>query len=84
MIDDNINRVACNPKSNIIICSPFYVYKLHKQGDDSNYLQSTLWPLLQALYIGEDIEEFHNCMVVESDGCEPHEGTMEPHGPYCK
>jgi hypothetical protein len=60
IIDHNFGRVACNPRSNIIIPRPFYVEQLKKLTHDKNYLKSTLWPMLQGLFDAADVKEF-NC-----------------------
>jgi hypothetical protein len=60
IVDHNVSRVACNPISNVVAAKAFYVEYLQKLGDDKNYLKGTLWPLLQALFDTDDVEEFHS------------------------
>jgi hypothetical protein len=58
IVDHNMSRVACNLKSNIILILPFYVEKLEKLEDDNNYLNSAVWPMLEAFVNFVDIEDF--------------------------
>jgi hypothetical protein len=60
IVDHNISCVACNPISNVVVAKAFYVEHLQKSGDDKSYLKGTLWPLLQALFDADDVEEFHS------------------------
>jgi hypothetical protein len=72
IIDHNMSRVACNPKSNIILILSFYVEKLEKLEDDNNYLNSAVWPMLEAFIISVDVEDFHYTF--------PH-SVLEPENP---
>ena len=47
IIENKVSRVSCNPSSNVVISSPFYVAELDKLADDKNFLKSTLWPVLE-------------------------------------
>jgi hypothetical protein len=58
IVDHNMSRVACNPKSNIILILLFYVEKLEKLEDNNNYLNSVVWPMLEAFVNSVDVEDF--------------------------
>ena len=50
--------MSCNPISNVVISSPFYVAALEKLCDDKNFLKSTLWPVLETFQLSAHIREF--------------------------
>ena len=58
VIDNKMSRVSCNPSTNVVISSPFYVVELEKLADDNNFLKSTLWPLLKIFQSSDDINKF--------------------------
>ena len=59
IIDNNGSRVSCNLDANVFIADLFYVADLKKVGEDNVYLKSTLWPMLEALYVANSVTEFH-------------------------
>ena len=60
IIDNKVSRVSCNPSSNVLISSPFYVAELDKLADDKNFLKSTLWPVLETFESATGTDEFRS------------------------
>ena len=60
IIDNKVSQVSCNPSSNVIISSPFYVAELDKLADDKNFLKSTLWPVLETFESAIGTDEFRS------------------------
>ena len=60
IIDNKVSRVFCNPSSNVVISSPFYVAELDKLADDKNFLKSTLWPVLETFESTTGTDEFQS------------------------
>ena len=58
IIDNNKSRVSHNLGANVVITTPFYVANLENLADDKNFLESTLWPLLQLFLSAADTKEF--------------------------
>lgn len=46
VIENKKSRVSCNPRTNVVISSPFCVAELGKLSNDNNFLKSTLWSVL--------------------------------------
>jgi hypothetical protein len=65
IVDHNMSHVAYNLNNNIILILPFYVEKLEKLEDDNNYLNSAVWPMLEAFVNSVDVEDFH-CTIPHS------------------
>ena len=58
IIDNNKSRISCNLGANVVISTPFYVADLENLDDDKNFLESTLWPMLQLFLSAADVKDF--------------------------
>jgi hypothetical protein len=78
ILDNNESRVSCNPEANVVITKAFYVADFAKLADDNNYLKSTLWPLLEALYTATDVTDLHsqNATLLQNNRTEEHDLTQ--------
>jgi hypothetical protein len=96
IIDNKKSQISHNPGNNVVVSTSFYVAELEKLADDRNFLESTLWPLLQLFLAAADIKEFQrqlsprkkktrqdlrvNECAIEEVVSVEGEGTREPQG----